>query len=324
MKAMMYHRYGSPDVLQMREVETPTPQEDEVLVKIHASAVNPLDWHIMRAQPMMSRFASGLFKPKRPILGADIAGVVEKVGNKVTRFKVGDAVFGDIGAGGFAEYACAKEHLLVLKPAHVPFEKAAAAPVASLTALQGLRNKGNIQTRQKVLVNGASGGVGSSAVQIATAYGAKVTGVCSGRNADMVRSIGAVNTIDYTRQNFTRMGIEYDLIYDAVGNHSITDYQRALKTGGACVVAGFSSMSHMMKVALFGNLRAKRQNKPVILQGSASSQLADLETIQQFLAEGKLDPVIDRTYHFHEVADAIRYLETMRARGKVIINNLSL
>ena len=218
MKAIIYTKYGSPDVLQFKDVEKPTPKDNEVLVKIFAASVNAADWHLLRADPILARFATGLLKPKNTILGSDIAGRVEAVGSNVKQFKPGDDVFGDIsgcGWGGFAEYVCVIETALALKPTNLTFEQAAAVPMAAVTALQGLRDKGQIQAKQKVLINGASGGVGTFAVQIAKAFGAEVTGVCSTRNMDMVRSIGADHVIDYTREDFTKNGQQYDLILAA-------------------------------------------------------------------------------------------------------------
>src|SRR5437763_1017313 len=228
MKAIVYTQYGSPDVLQFKEVEKPVPKDSEILVKIHAASANPLDWHLMRASPFFARLAGGLRKPKDPRLGADIAGRVEAIGTNVTQFQPGDEVFG-AWTGSFAEYASVPENRVALKPTKSSFEEAAAVPVAAITALQGLRDKGQIHSGQKVLVNGASGGVGTFAVQIAKSFGTEVTGVCSTRNLDMVRSIGADHVIDYTQEDFTKTGQHYDLIYDAVGNRAISEYQRALK-----------------------------------------------------------------------------------------------
>ena len=231
MKAILFTKYGSPDVLQLTEVEKSAPKDDQVLVKVHAASANPLDWHRMRGEPFLARLSEGLLKPKNPRLGADIAGRVEAVGTSVTEFQPGDDVFGTT-TGGFAEYVCAAETRLALKPANLSFEAAAAVPVAALTALQGLRDKGQVQPGQRVLINGASGGVGTFAVQLAKSFGAEVTGVCSTRNLDMVCSIGADHVIDYTKEDFTRNGQQYDLIYDAVGNRSVSDYSRALSRPG--------------------------------------------------------------------------------------------
>jgi NADPH:quinone reductase-like Zn-dependent oxidoreductase len=322
MKSIIYTQYGSPDVLQFKDIEKPTPKENEVLVKIHAASANPLDWHLMRAEPFLARLENGLLKPKITKLGADIAGRVEAVGKNVTEFKPGDDVFGDIwlsGLGGFAEYGCIHEDTLVLKPANISFEQAAAVPVAALTALQGLRNKGQIQAGQKVLVNGASGGVGTFAVQIAKSFGCEVTGVCSTRNLELVRSIGADHVIDYTREDFTNNGQQYDLIYCAVGNRSITDYKRALKPQGVCVIAGFTNLRLLFEHMLIGPRRSKAGGKRVGLMDTAKTNKKDLVFMQELLAAGKVVPVIDKRYPLSETAEAIRYLETGRARGKVII-----
>ncbi len=322
MKAIVYTQYGSPDVLQFKEVEKPTPRDNEVLVKIHAASANPLDWHLMRGAPFVARFENGLFKPKQPILGADIAGQVEAVGSSVTQFKPGDEVFGDIslsGLGGFAEYGCAREDTLVLKPSNISFEEAASFPVVGFTAIQGLRDTGHIQSGQKVLINGASGGVGTFAVQLAKSFGAEVTGVCSTRNLDMVRSIGADHVIDYTQEDFTKNGQGYDLIYDAVGNRSVSDYKRALSPNGVCVVAGFTTLSHLFKVILLGAWVSKTEGKKIGLMGTAQPNQKDLVFIKELVESGKIVAVIDRSYPLSETAEAIRYLETGRAKGKVII-----
>jgi len=322
MKAIVYTNYGSPDVLHLKDVEKPTPKENEVLVKIHAASANPLDWHTMRAEPFLARLENGLFKPKLTKLGADIAGRVEAIGSRVTQFQPGDEVFGDIwlnGLGGFAEYGCTREELLVLKPTNISFEQAAAVPVAALTALQGLRNKGQIQSGQKVLINGASGGVGTFAVQIAKSYGAEVTGVCSTRNLEMVRSIGADHVIDYTREDFTNNGQHYDLIYCAVGNRSISDYKRALKPQGVCVIAGFTTMRLLFEHMILGPRRSKAGGKRVGRMETVKANQKDLVFVKELLEAGKVIPVIDRCYPLSETAEAIRYLETGHARGKVII-----
>ena len=320
MKAILFTQYGSPDVLQLAEVEKPVPSDDQVLVKVVAASANPLDWHRMRAAPFLVRLSDGFFKPKNPKLGADIAGIVEAVGEDVTEFKPGDEVFGEIGSGSFAEYACAHEKSLVLKPTNVSFEAAAAAPVVGLTALQGLRDTGKIQPGQKVLINGAAGGIGTFAVQLAKSYGTEVTGVCSTRNLDMVRSIGAEHVVDYTREDFTRNGQTYDLIYDTIGNRSVSDYRRALRPNGTCVIAGFTSMPRLFEHMILGPMTSRKSDRKVGMMGVANPNKEDLLCLQELLATGKVIPVIDRCYPLHETAEAIRYLETLRARGKVIIN----
>jgi len=318
MKAILFSKYGSPDVLQFTDVEKPTPDENQVLVKVIAASANPLDWHRIRGQPFLVRMGEGLRKPKNQKLGADIAGRVDGVGKNVTEFKPGDEVFG-VGSGGFAEYALAGKSKLALKPANLSFEAAAAVPVAAFTALQGLRDTGQIQAGQKVLVNGASGGVGTFAVQIAKAFGAEVTGVCSTPKLDMVRSIGADHVVDYRREDFTRNGQQYDLIYDAVGNRSVSAYRRALSSDGKCVIAGFTSLPRLLEYMLLGSLVSKSGGKQIIGQGMASTAQENLLAIKELLETGKVVPVIDRCYPLSETAGAIRYLETGHASGKVII-----
>ena len=318
MKAIRYTQYGSPDVLQLQEVEKPAPKDNEVLVKTHAASANPLDWHHLRASPFFVRFGDGLRKPKDPRLGADLAGRVESVGSNVTQFRTGDEVFGS-WSGSFAEYAAVPENKLALKPANISFEAAAAVPVAATTALQGLRNTGQIQAGQKVLVNGASGGVGTFAVQIAKSFGTEVTGVCSTRNLDLVRSIGADHVVDYTQEDFTGNGQLYDLIFDAVGNRSVSDYQRALNPSGRCVVAGFQNLSRLFEHLALGALRSMSGNKKVGLMPVATINQKDLVYLKEILEAGKVVPVIDRRYPLAETAEAIRYLEAGHAKGKIVI-----
>lgn len=315
MKAIVYTEYGSPDVLQLKEVEKPTPKENEVLVKVQAASANPADWHLMRAEPFLARLENGLFKPKITKLGADVAGRVEAVGKSVSQFQAGDDVFGELPLnvlGSFAEYVCASEDALALKPARLTFEQAAAVPLAAFTALQGLRDKGQIQPGQKVLINGASGGVGTFAVQIAKSFETEVTGVCSTRNLDLVRSIGADHVIDYTQEDFTQTGQRYDLIFDAVGNRSVSDLRRALSPNGICAVAGFTSLSRLFQVMFMGG-------KKIGLMETAKGNKKDLLFIKELLEAGKVIPVIDRMYPLQEVPEAIRYLEAGHARGKVIV-----
>ncbi len=322
MKAIVYTEYGSPDVLRLEEIEKPVPKANEVLVKVHAASANPADWHLMRATPFLARLEAGLFKPGHTQLGADFAGTVEAVGNAVTEFKPGDEVFGETslkGMGSFAEYVCASEEYTVLKPANVSFDAAAGAPLAALTALQGLRDKGQIRAGQKVLVNGASGGVGSFAVQIAKSFGTEVTAVCSTRNLDMVRSIGADHVIDYTKEDFTRTGQRYDLIYCAVGNRTITDYKRALTPQGICAIAGFTSLRLLFPHMILGPLRSKAGGQQVGLMKTMSPNKEDMLFLQGLLESGKVVTVIDRCYPLAETAEAIRYLESNHARGKVIV-----
>ncbi len=321
MKAIIYQKYGSPDVLELNDVEKPVPSDDEVLVKVYAAAANPLDWHFMRGAPFLVRLTNGLFKPKNTLLGADIAGRVVTVGRNIVQFKPGDEVFGlsKGSVGGFAEYVCARERSLAPKPADIPFEEAAAAPVGAFTALQGLRDTGKIKAGQKVLINGASGGVGTFAVQIAKSFGAVVTGVCSTRNLEMVRSIGADQVIDYTQENFTKNGRHYDLILDTIANHSALECRRALSPGGICSIVGFSTMSHMLKEMLLGSLVSMMGSKKIDGMGVAKPNQKDLLIIKELLESGKVKSVIDRRFKLSEVPEAIRYLEEGHARGKVVI-----
>jgi len=319
MKAIVYTKYGPPDVLQLKEVEKPTPKEDEVLIKVRAASVNPLEWHFMRGKPLFMRLmGAGLLKPKNKILGVDIAGRVEAVGRNVKQIQPGDDVFGGTNyGGGFAEYVCVSENRLTLKPANITLEEAAAVPIAAISALQGLRDKGKIQPGQKVLINGASGGVGTFSVQIAKSFGAEVTGVCSTRNLDMVRSIGADQVIDYTQEDFTQNGRSYDLIIDAVGNRSIFDYKRALSPNGICVIIGFSA-ALMLQYLLFGPWMSMTGSKKFSVL-SAKITNKDLVLLKELFESGKVATVIDRRYPLSEVAEAIRYLEEGHAQGKVVI-----
>jgi NADPH:quinone reductase-like Zn-dependent oxidoreductase len=320
MKAAVYTRYGPPDVVQITDVEKPVPKDNQVLIRVHAASLNPLDWHFMRGTPYAVRIIAGLRKPKVPGLGVDVAGQVEAVGRKVSQFKLGDDVFGSC-KGAFAEYVCASESELVMKPANVTFEQAASVPVAGYTALQGLRDKGHIQAGQKVLVNGAAGGVGTFAVQIAKSFSADVTGVCSTRNLDMVRSIGADRVIDYTQEDFTKNAQRYDLFFDGVGNHSLSDSRRVLNPKGIYVGAGGTTDNWTIRplvrvitslvLSLFGNQK--------LLMVLAKPNKQDLTWMREHMESGEITPVIDRRYNLDEVPDAIRYLEIGHARGKVII-----
>jgi NADPH:quinone reductase-like Zn-dependent oxidoreductase len=322
MKAIICSKYGSPNVLQLREVSKPVPQEDEVLIQIHAASLNSRDLRMLRANPFFMRLMpGGLFRPKNKILGADLAGRVEAIGSNVKQFQPGDEVFGYLpsatGRGTFAENVCARENLMALKPANLTFEQAAAVPEAAMTALQALRDNGNIQPGQKVLINGASGGVGTFAVQIAKAFGAEVTAVCSTRNLDMVRSLGADHVIDYTREDFTRNGQQYDLILAVNGYHPLSDYLRALKPEGTHVVAG-GAMMQLIQAA--GN---KKRNSDGGGQKTSIASLVqsqkDLTFIKELLESGKVVPVIDGCYPLSKTAEAFRYFEKEHARGKVVI-----
>ena len=319
MKAIVYDKYGPPDVLELQEVEKPVVKDDKVLVKVHAASVNPADWHVMRADPFLIRLMGmGLLKPKSKILGADIAGQVEAVGSNVKQFQPGDEVFGDISRGGFAEYACVTENRLVLKPANLSFEEAASVPLAALTALQALRDKGQIQPGQKVLIHGASGGVGTFAVPIAKSFGAEVTGVCSTRNVDMVRSIGADHVIDYTKEDFTQNGQHYDLILAVAGNRSVFEYKRSLSPKGIYVMIGGSSTTLMFSSMLLGPLISTFGSQKMGFMMAKINQ-NDMVFIKELLEAEKVTPVIDRSYTLSEVPEAIRYLEEGHAQGKVVI-----
>jgi len=317
MKAIVYTKYGPPEVLQLQEVEKPAPKENQVLVKVHAASTNALDWRPFTMPSILVRLMGGLLKPKDPSLGVDVAGRVEAVGSNVTEFKPGDEVFG-VAPGAFAEYVCNGASKFALKPANVSFETAAAVPVAAFTALQGLRDKGQIQPGQKVLIDGASGGVGTFAVQIAKSFGAEVTAVCSTRNLDMARSIGADHVIDYTREDFTQNGQRYDLILAVNGYHPILHYRRALSPNGICVVAG-GSLAQVFQALLLGPLVSRIGSKKIGFQGIATTPKKDLLVIKELLEAGKVVPVIDKCYPLSETAEAIRYLVEEHAQGKVII-----
>lgn len=316
MKAILYTKYGPPELLQLKEVEKPTPKDNQVLVKVHAASVNALDWRRFTMTPILVRLMGGLLKPKNTSLGVDIAGRVEAVGATVKQFQPGDEVFG-VAPGAFAEYVCAGETKLALKPANVSFEAAAAVPIAAFTALQGLRDKGQIQPGQKVLINGAGGGVGTFAVQIAKSFGAEVTAVCSMRNLDMARSIGADHVVDYTQEDFTKNGQRYDLIIAANGYHPILDYKRALSPGGIYIVLG-GSMAQVLQGLLLGPLVSRIGSKKMGFLLAHSNQ-KDLVFMGELLEAGKVVPVIDRCYPLSEVAEAMTYLAEGHAKGKVVI-----
>jgi NADPH:quinone reductase-like Zn-dependent oxidoreductase len=322
MKAIICPKYGSPDVLQLRDVVNPVPQEDEVLIEIHAASLNSRDLRMLRANPFFMRLMpGGLFRPKNKILGADVAGQVEAVGSNARQFKPGDEIFGFLpsatGRGTFAEYVCAKENLIMLKPTNLTFEQAAAVPLAAMTALQGLRDNGNIQPGQKVLIQGASGGVGTFAVQIAKAFGAEVTAVCSTRNLEMVRSLGADHVIDYQKVDFTQSGKQYDLILAVNGYHPISDYLRALKPQGTYVVAGGS----ILQLIQAGSNKKRNSNtggQKIVVASLVQSQ-KDLNFIKELLESGKIVPVIDGCYPISKTAEAFWYFEKEHPKGKVVI-----
>jgi NADPH:quinone reductase-like Zn-dependent oxidoreductase len=321
MQAIVRARYGSPDVLQLKEVEKPVPKDGELLVKVHAASVNALDWHLMRGKPLLARTGgNGLRKPTDQRLGVDLAGRVEAVGSKITQFQVGDDVFGR-GVGAFAEYACAREDAVVVKPTAMTYEAAAAVPVAALTALEGLRDKGRIQPGQQVLIQGASGGVGTFAVQIAKAFGAEVTAVCSTRNVDTARSIGADHVIDYTQADFTKSGQRYDLILGVNGYHPIFAYRRALRPGGTYVMVGASNehlIQALLQLMLLGPVMSRTGREKMGLF-FANPKQKDLVFVKELIEAGKVVPVIERRYPLRETAEAIRYLEEGHAKGKLVI-----
>ncbi|MDH3458799.1 MAG: NAD(P)-dependent alcohol dehydrogenase [Gemmatimonadota bacterium] len=322
MKAIVYHNYGSPAVLRCEEVEKPAAGVNQVLIRVHAASVNALDSHLRSADIMLVRLTGGgLLKPKVRSLGADLAGRVEAVGSNVRQFQPGDDVFGT-GVGAFAEYACAREGALVLKPATMTFETAAAVPIAALTALQGLRDNGQIQPGQKVLIQGASGGVGTFAVQIAKSFGAEVTAVCSTRNLDMARSIGADHVIDYTQEDFTCNGQRYDLILAVNGYRPILAYRRALSPMGRFVLVGASSahlLQALVQAMLLGPLISRTGTQKMGFMGQAKVDQKDLLFVRELIETGTVEPVVDRCYPLSETAEAFRYLEEVHARGKVVI-----
>jgi len=317
MRAIVRSRYGPPEVLGVAQVDRPEPGPGEVLIRVHAASVNPLDWHFMRGIPYAMRLMSGLRRPRDGRLGRDVAGQVEAVGRDAARFRAGDEVFGSC-AGAFAEFACASEKTLVPKPSNVTFEQAAAVPVAALSALQALRDRGGIRQGQRVLINGASGGVGTFAVQLAKGFGAEVTGVCGPRNVDMVRAIGADHVVDYTREDFTRSARRYDLILDTVGNHSLSEHRRALTEKGVLVLVGGSGTGRLLG-PLAGVPKAVALSRFVgqrLLPFMARLNRDDLTALGRLAGAGKIVPVI---YPLAEVPQAIRHLEGGHARGKIVI-----
>jgi NADPH:quinone reductase-like Zn-dependent oxidoreductase len=318
MKAIVYTEYGTPDVLHLIEVVKPAPKENEVLVKVHATSVNAADWHLLTADIFLVRLNMGLLKPKNTILGSDIAGRVEAVGRDVKQFKPGDAVFGDVFAhnfGGFAEYVIASESDLALKPANLSFDEAAAVPLAAKTALQGLRDLGHIQSGQKVLINGASGGVGTFAVQLAKYYGADVTAVCSTRNLDLARTLGANHVIDYTEEDFTQNGQQYDLILAVNGYHPISAYRRSLTPKGIYVLIG-GTLTQLFQALLLGPSMSKKDGQQLGAL-TLKPNPKDMPLLKELLETGKVVPVIDKRYPLSQVPEALRYFGEGHARGKI-------
>lgn len=321
MKAIVYRCYGGAEVLKLEQIAKPAPADDRVLVKVHAAAVNPLDWHYMQGKPYLIRPMAGVGKPDSILMGADFAGTVETVGKNVTRFKPGDDVFGDRD-GAFGEYVSVRENgAMALKPGNMSMEQAAAVPIAGMTALQALRDKGKVQAGQKVLINGASGGVGTFAVQIAKSYGADVSGVCSTRNVEMVKSIGADHVIDYTKEDFTKGSARYDLIIDNVGNHTLSELRHVLTPKGALVSVGGPSDNRWLgplATSIDAYFIAPFVDQKLVFILAQANQ-DDLNVLRDLMQAGKLTPVIDRRYKLAETAQAISYLEQGHARGKVII-----
>jgi len=319
MKAIVCTKYGSPDVLQLTEVEKPTPKDNEALIKVHAASVNDWDWGLLRGKPFMNRLFFGLLKPKIKTIGGDIAGRIEAVGRNVKKFQPGDEVFGDLsgcGFGGFAEYVCARENALVLKPASMTFEEVAAVPQAAVLALQGLRDKRQIQPGKKVLINGAGGGAGTFAVQIAKSLGAEVTGVDSTSKLDMMRSIGADQVIDFTQEDFTKNEQRYDFILDFAAHHSIFDYKRALSPKGIYIMVGGSS-ARIFQTIFLGPLISMTGSKKMGILAHKPNK--GLDFMKELFEAGKVVPVIDRRYPLSEVPEALRYFGEGHARGKVVI-----
>jgi len=318
MKAIVHTKYGPPEVLQLKEVEKPGPKENQILVKVQAASINAADYRMMRANPFPLRLMlGGLLRPKDTRFGSDLAGRVEAVGENVKQFQPGDEVFG-CAKGAFAEYVLAREDYLTLKPVNTSFEKAAAVPVAALTALQGIRCAGEIRPGQKVLIQGASGGVGTFAVQLAKSFGAEVTAVCSTRNLDMARSIGADHVIDYTKEDFTRSQKGYDLIFAVNGYHSLSAYKRALNPQGNYVCAG-GTLPHIFQAMLLGSSMSRKGGKKIGSMGIAKVNQKDLVYLGELLQAGKIVPLIDRCYPLSEVPEAVRYVEEKHAQGKVVI-----
>lgn len=316
MKAIIYEQYGQPDVLRLKEVEKPVPKDNEVLVKIRAVSLNAYDWHILTADIFLVRLNRGLLKPKIQILGADIAGEVEAVGKEVRRFKPGDAVFGCLSGGGFAEYVAAPEKALALKPTNLTFEEAAAVPMAATTALQALRDAGGLQAGQKVLIHGAAGGVGTFAVQLAKLLGAEVTAVCSTRNLEQSSQLGANHVIDYTQEDFAQNPQRYDLILGVNGYRPLSDYRRALAPGGRYVMIG-GTPAQIFQALLLGPWMSRNGQKMGNMM--ATIRLQDLDYLKKLLEAGQLVPVIDKRYPLTETAHAMRYLGSGHTRGKVIL-----
>lgn len=320
MKAVVYHKYGPPDVLKVEDVETPSPKDNDVLIKVHATSVNSWDWDLLNGTPFLVRLVGGgLSKPKIHILGCDVAGTVEAIGKKVTQFKIGDEVFGDLSGGnwgGFAEYVCAQEKELTLKPAGVTFEQAASLPQAAVMALQGIRDHGKVKPGHKVLINGAGGGIGSFAIQMAKELGAEITGVDSAQKFDIMKSLGANHVIDYKQEDFTKNGKQYDLVLDVVGHHSIYDYKRSLTPTGIYRMIGGPTPLIFQSVFVAPFITMFSKKKMGIL---AQETNKDLAYLAELVETGKLDPIIDKVFPLSQTADALQYLGDGKALGKVVV-----
>lgn len=320
MKAVVYHKYGPPDVLKVEDVETPSPKDNDVLIKVHATSVNSWDWDLLNGTPFLVRLVGGgLSKPKIHILGCDVAGTVEAIGKKVTQFKIGDEVFGDLSGGnwgGFAEYVCAQEKELTLKPAGISFEQAASLPQAAVMALQGIRDHGKVKPGHKVLINGAGGGIGSFAIQMAKELGAEITGVDSAQKFDIMKSLGANHVIDYKQEDFTKNGKQYDLVLDVVGHHSIYDYKRSLTPTGIYRMIGGPTPLIFQSVFVAPFITMFSKKKMGIL---AQETNKDLAYLAELVETGKLDPIIDKVFPLSQTADALQYLGDGKALGKVVV-----
>ena len=319
MKAVIYEKYGGPEVLQIKDIKKPSPKSDELLIQVYTASLNPADWHYMQATLFILRFFKGFFKPKNQLLGADISGIVIALGTDVTQFKIGDNVFGRNLVGGYAEFACIKEKSTVTTPNNVSFKEAASIPLAALTALQGLQLHGNIAAGQKVLINGASGGIGTFAIQIAKTFQTKISGVCSTKNIELVKSLGADNVIDYTKDDFTKDQTQYDLILDIAGTLSAKQIKEMLVLGGTCVVIGFDTFKKMLSI-LFRSTKNSKLNKKNIKMMTTVNNSEDLTFIKELIESGKVKPVIDKEYPLNKVQDAFRYLGTKRAKGKIVLS----
>ena len=322
MKAAIIEKYGDPDIFEIKDMEKPTPRENEVLIRVRASSINSHEWRSLRAIPLLVRFKNGIFKPKNPILGCDVAGEIEAVGKNIKTLEIGDKVYGCLADGNgdscYAEYVCAKESIITKIPQGFSLPEMGAVPMAAVTALQGLRNLAKLQSGQKILINGASGGVGTFAVQIAKAMGAQVTGVCSSKNIDLIKMLGADVVIDYKKRDFTNLTEKYDVIFDIIANHSFSDYKRVLKPNGIYVVVGFSTMKNMVRTS-FDVSRTKNKNQKVVMLMADNTVQQDLCYMNTLLESKKVVPVIDNYYPLSKISEAFWYYEKEHPKGKVVI-----